>query len=201
MKIVEPLIWRRAVEAACCLAVVLSIAASVSAAPEHPLLTLMQSEMQLSMEKLAGPDGAEPYFIQYAITDQKDVRISATLGSVTHDSVDHSRLLDVDVRCGDYTLDNTHQIRGEGWWSGFEGWGGWIRLPLNDDPVATRHALWLATDDEFKGAVKRLAQVKANVKVKVEEEDPSDDFSREELSVHVGPWLEQPFDRDRKSVV
>ena len=39
------------------------------------------------------------------------------------------------------------------------------------------------TDDAFKAAVKRLAQVKANVKVKVEEEDLSDDFSREEPSV------------------
>ena len=167
-----------------------------SAGPEHPLLDIMQSELDLSMEKLVGAGGAKAYFLQYAVTDQKDTHISATLGSVTWDREDHSRLLDVDARCGDYSLDNTHQIRDAGW-SSYDRWGGWNRLPLNDDPVATRHGLWLATDDAFKAAVKRLAQVKANVKVKVDEEDPSDDFSREEPSVHVGPWLEQGANRQK----
>ena len=61
--------------------------------------------------------------------------------------------------------------------------------------MATRQVIWLATDERFKAAVKRLAEVKANVKVKVEEEDLSDDFSQEQPSVHVGPWVEQTFDR------
>jgi predicted Zn-dependent protease len=54
----------------------------------------------------------------------------------------------------------------------------------------------LETDAQFKSAVRRLAQVQANVKVKVEEEDLSDDFSREEPSQHVGPWIEQMFDAE-----
>ena len=164
------------------------------AADEHPLLGIVQSELELSMEKLVAADGTRPYFLQSTVTDDQDVNISATLGSVTGDWVIHSRLLDVDVRCGDYPLDNTHQIRGS-YFGGYDWGGGWNQLPLNEDPVATRQVIWLATDERYKAAVKRLAEVKANVKVKVEEEDLSDDFSQEQPSVHVGPWVEQTFDR------
>ncbi len=166
------------------------------AADEHPLLGVMNSELKLSLEQLVGPDGTKPYFLQYWVTDEDEVTVAATLGSVTQNTVNHSRTLDVDVRCGDYALDSTRQIRGQGPFGGMDygGWGG-TSLPLNDDPLATRHAIWLATDTKFKSAVKRLAQVKANLKVKVEEEDPSDDFSHEEASVHIGPWVTQGYDR------
>jgi predicted Zn-dependent protease len=167
------------------------------AATEHPLLGIMQSELDLSVEKLVSPDGTKPYFLQYMVTDLQNVRISATLGSLTANTLDHSRMLDVDVRCGDYTLDNTHQIRGESFWGGYDRWGGSAKLPLNSDPVGTRHAIWLETDRQFRKATKRLAQVKANVKVKVEEEDQSDDFSREQPSVDVDPWAEFTVDREQ----
>ena len=166
----------------------------VQAADEHPLLAVMQSELDLSMDKLEGPDGTKPYFLQYAVTDERSFYAAATLGAVVYDQTDHSRVLDVDIRCGDYTLDNTHQIRGGGF-GGFGGWGGYAILPLNDDPLATRQLIWLTTDEEFKNAVKQLAQVKANVKVMVEEEDKSDDFSREEPNVKIDAWVDQPYDR------
>ncbi len=177
------------------LVTVLLVHGSTLAADEHPLLGIMQSELDLSMQKLVGPDGTKPYFLQYEVTDEAEVSVSATLGSITADTVSQSRQLDVDVRCGDYALDSTRQIRGGGGFRGdFGGWGA-TNLPLNGDPLATRHALWLATDEKFKSAVKRLAQVKANLKVKVEEEDKSDDFSREKPSVHIGDWLTQKYDR------
>ncbi|HNQ21777.1 MAG TPA: metallopeptidase TldD-related protein [Phycisphaerae bacterium] len=165
------------------------------AGTEHPLLAIMQSELELSMQKLEGPDGSKPYFIQYAVTDDTDAYVAAALGSIFYDVENHGRVLDVDVRCGDYTLDNTHQIRGGGYGGDYGSGGGTAALPLNDDPVGTRQAIWLRTDEAFKSAVKRLAQVKANVKVKVEEEDPSPDFSQEAPAVHVGPWVTQAYDR------
>jgi TldD protein len=174
----------------------LALPAAALAAAEHPLLAIMQDELQQSMAQLVAPDGTRPYFLQYAVTDEHGVNVSASLGAVTYEDVGHLRVLDVDVRCGNYTLDNTHQIRGRGY-GGFDMFGGgWTMLPLDDDPLATRHAIWLKTDEQFKAAVKRLAQVRANVKVKVEEEDLSDDFSQEEPSIHVGPWVTQTFDRD-----
>lgn len=172
-----------------------AFAGVASADDEHPLLGIMEGELTLSMNQLVGPDGVKPYFIQYNVTDAQSLNISATLGAVIYDQTNHTRMLDVGVRCGDYGLDNTHQIRDVGYFGGFDRWSGSTNLPLNDDPVATRHAIWLATDATFKAAIKRLAQVKANVKVKVEEEDQSDDFSREKPSQHIGPRVEQSVDR------
>jgi len=181
------------------LAVILVLAAAwhgaAAAADEHPLLAILESELRLSMSKLAGPDGSQPYFLQYVVTDQEQVRVEATLGALTEDYASHARVLDVDIRCGDYKLDSTRQIRGGG---GLDfSRGGGTSLPIEDDPLAALHAIWLTTDGKFKAAVKRLAQVKANLKVKVEEEDPSEDFTHEEPSTHVGPWIVQPVDRAR----
>jgi len=166
-------------------------------AEAHPLLAVMQSELEFSLEKLIAPDGTRPYFLQYAVTDERQVYLAASLGALTAERLHHGRHLDVDVRCGDYTLDNTHQIRG-GYWGGDDYWDTFgSSLPLDDDPLVTRHAIWLRTDEAFKAARKRLAQVRANLKVKVAEEDPSDDFSREEPVVHIGPWVSQPHDHAR----
>ncbi len=177
------------------LAAVLALLAAgrAGAADEHPLLPILRSELRLSMDQLVGPDGTRPYYLQYAVTDRDQVSIEATLGALTEDLANHGRALDVDVRCGDYALDSTRQIRGGG---GFDlGRGGGASLPIDDAPLATRHAIWLTTDTRFKAAVKRLAQVKANLKVKVEEEDPSDDFSRESPSTCIEPWIRQSVDR------
>ncbi|MEK6675598.1 MAG: TldD/PmbA family protein [Planctomycetota bacterium] len=165
------------------------------AAEEHPLLAVLQDELTISMEKLVAPDGSKPYFLQYVVTDEVEVGISATLGGLTRDDEQTSRLLDVDLRVGDYKLDNTRQIRDPGAYLSEATVWGTENLPLNGDPLTTRQAVWLRTDRAFKAAVKRLAQVKTNLKVKVEEEDPSDDFSKEKPSVQIQPWLTQPLDR------
>ena len=165
---------------------------SAQSSDKHPLMESLEAELKLSMDKLVSPEGTRPYFIQYSAIDWTQVQASATLGALTSNTEHHSRSLDVSVRCGDYKIDSTRQIRDSGDWRGY---GGSTSLPLDGEPVATRQAIWLQTDESFKAAVKRLAQVKANLKVKVEEEDPSDDFSREEPARFTGPWLEQPCNR------
>ncbi len=160
---------------------------------EHPLLPVMADELKLSMEKLVSPDGTKPYFIQYSVTDTTNTYIAATLGAVYYDNDTRQRVLDVDVRCGDYSLDNTRQIRGA-MGSSYDAGGGVARLPITDDLLAVRQAIWLKTDERFKAAAKRLAQVQANLKVKVEEEDPSDDFAREAPSRDIAPWAAHDVD-------
>ncbi len=170
-------------------------APAVPAGEEHRLLAIMESELKLSMEKLEAPDGTKPYFLQYNVTDEKSVTIGATLGALTFDDASHNRYLDIDLRCGDYTLDSTHQIRDQGFGGRMGMFRGRTSLPLEGDALATRHALWLKTDEQFKQASKRLAQVQANVKVKVEEEDQSDDFTREDPEVYIGKFIEQKIDQ------
>ena len=94
----------------------LTCSALVRADPnaEHPLLPLLQDELKLSMEKLVSPEGTKPYFLQYTVTDEHSLSLSATLGAVVQHRDERHRMLDVDVRCGDYKLDSTRQIRGPG---------------------------------------------------------------------------------------
>lgn len=177
---------------------VLIFVRNVWAGEQQPILAIMEDELKLSMERLVSPDGTRPYFIQYAVTDESSWEISATLGSLESNEARHTRLADVDVRCGDYTRDSTHQIRGgDEFFDPSAYWKGTVTLPLNGDPLTTRYVLWFETDNRFKSAVKRLGQVKANVKVKVEEEDPSDDFSHEKHETHDGSWLGPNVDVDR----
>ena len=151
-------------------------------ATEHPILQVLADELHYSFEHLVSADGVKPYYLSYTVTESQAITVTATLGAITSDTDSHRRTLDVDVRVGDYHLDNTHNIRGGG---GGSAAPGSASLSLEDDPEAIRHTLWLTTDSAFKSAIRRYARVLTNVKVKVEEEDKSDDFSREGPSAHL----------------
>jgi predicted Zn-dependent protease len=155
-------------------------------APPAPLMQYLGDELTYSMEHLVTEDGTRPYYLGYTIYDEQTGVISATLGAITQDRLNHARNLNIDLRVGDYQIDNTHQIRG-GAPAQASGSGN-IDLALTDDPISIRHALWYHTDDVFKQAAKRLTQIKTDLKVKVEEEDRSDDFTREEAhTFHEAP--------------
>jgi TldD protein len=160
------------------------------------LLDLLGEELAYSMDKLVMPDGTRPYYLAYSVADQQNLSMSATLGALARDDTSRTRLLDIDVRVGDYDLDSTHQIRGD---SGFDLSrylsAGPTVLSLEDDPDAIRHALWLATDTKFKAAVKKYQQVLTNLKTQVEEEDKSGDFTREQANVHSAPEASLTLDR------
>lgn len=61
-----------------------------------------------------------------------------------------------------------------------------VQVSIEDDPDSIKSALWLVTDKKYKAAVESLIKVKANQKVSVEEEDKSDDFSKEKAEKYVG---------------
>jgi predicted Zn-dependent protease len=166
-----------------------------SSAPEHLLIKALSEELDYSMKNLATPDGMKPYFISYNITDEKDLYIGAELGAITSDNYSHDRILDVDVRVGDYQLDSTHKIRGGGMGFGRFMIMGSSGVSLEDDPMAIKQTVWLATDQEFKNAVETYQQVLTNLKTKVEEEDQSADFSQEEAHVHYEPEVKTAIDR------
>ncbi|MFQ5413374.1 MAG: metallopeptidase TldD-related protein, partial [Phycisphaerae bacterium] len=147
----------------------------------HRLMGVLADELTYSMDHLVAQDGVRPYYMSYTVYDEHTITIGATLGAIQMDTESRARNLNIDVRVGDYRLDNTHQLRGGG--RSRAGGGGSIALAIDDNVDSIRHALWYGTDRMFKAAVKRLAHIKTNLKVKVEEEDKSDDFSRESASV------------------
>jgi TldD protein len=152
-------------------------------APVPGLIELMADELAYSMEHLGSDDGTRPYYLAYTITDIDTDSIVGQLGAIYQDDTNRRRVLDVDLRIGGHALDNTHQIRGRagGFDQGRGGGGG--AVSLEDDPQAIRHALWWATDAQFKDAVERYQQVLTNMKTMVEEETQAGDFSREEPSI------------------
>lgn len=164
-------------------------------AEPHLIIKALADELDYSMNNLAMPDGMKPYFISYAITDNKSLSIRAELGTINYDDTDHSRILDADVRVGNYELDNTHKIRGGGMdFMRFMIMGGG-GVSLEDDALAIRQSVWQLTDDEFKTAVEKYQQVQTNLKTKVEEEDQSADFSKQEPSTYFEPEVKTSLDR------
>ena len=160
----------------------------------QPLMTYLEDELTYTMANLAADDGTRPYFLSYAVYEEHTATLSATLGAITQDQRNDERNLNIDLRVGDYAVDNTHQLRGGAPAHAFG--SGNISLALDDDAESIRHALWYHTDEVFKSAAKRLTQVRTDLKVKVEEEDQSDDFSREERHVDYEPPAQRVFDHD-----
>ena len=153
------------------------------AAGQSIVLDAMKAELDRSME-LLGEEETPPYFLSYEISESRSASASASFGALTGSDERHERLLDIDLRVGDYSLDNTRPIRDTFFSSAFLGSGS-TQVPLDDDPAAIRGILWAETDKEYKRALEQLTQVKTNVQVKVEAEDQSDDFSREAPSTGV----------------
>ncbi|UCD75639.1 MAG: hypothetical protein JSV91_01735 [Phycisphaerales bacterium] len=152
-------------------------AAAPDDSPDN-LIELMAEELDFSMANLVTEDGTGPYYLAYTITDMVSEGISARLGALYADDTSCQRLLDVDVRVGDYALDSTHKLRGQR--SAFgRGGGGATAVSIEDSADAIKHALWQVTDRRFKAAVQQYQQVVTNIKTMVEEEAQADDFSRE----------------------
>jgi hypothetical protein len=146
-------------------------------APASTVLDAMKAELSRSQEKLKSQP-VPPYFMSYEITEGHNVYVSGSFGKVTSSEEGRRRTLDTQVRVGDYTLDNTHEIRGD--FNGMMFNGGPAAIPLDNDADAIRAVLWYQTDQHYKRALEQLTKVKTNVQVKVAQEDASPDFSREE---------------------
>ncbi|MFC5860876.1 metallopeptidase TldD-related protein [Acidicapsa dinghuensis] len=153
-------------------------------APLPPLLDVMTSELNRAMGSLGKqPDKTgkqiAPYFISYSVADASSMTIRAQYGALVDSSDEHSRVLDVQVRVGDPTLDNTHGThRGSA--------VNTLQLPLADDRHALASSLWLATNAGYGTALDNYLRVKTEAEVRAKEEDNSGDFSKESPQVHIG---------------
>jgi len=124
------------------------------------------------------------YFLSYEIIDTHTINVSAAFGALQHDTESHRRVAEVNLRVGDYALDNTHQVGGR---TSSAPRTGSITLPLDDDPMAMRVALWAETDKSYKRATTQLAAVKTGNEVKIQQEDKSNDFSHEKPEQAIEP--------------
>lgn len=154
--------------------------------PKSPLLEAIEAEMQRSVQGLKEKADPSPYFVSYLVVEKEKIRLAASEGALHERTKDRSRWLDVEVRIGDYQLDNTRPIRGDRFASP-RPFGRSVRLPIENDGGAIRSVLWRETDRRYKEAVESFIQVKTNTAVRVKEEDASADFSRESPERFFGP--------------
>jgi len=155
-------------------------AALCADAPPAPSIVLSTAKDELSrclnqLKKQQVP----PYFLSYEIVDSTSVNVNGSFGTLMNSGQNHRRQLLIDLRVGDYQLDNTREVRGNGMFPNMGDRFSNISVPVEDDPEALRSILWYETDRKYKRAVEQLTTVRTNAQVKVEQEDKSNDFSKE----------------------
>ena len=98
------------------LAVLLCLAAGQTSRPVYgaasPALAILQSELQRNFQVLK-KEQTPAYFMSYTMYDTRSSSIVASFGALQRSDEDRSRFATVEVRVGDYHLDNTHPIRGD----------------------------------------------------------------------------------------
>lgn len=157
--------------------------APIQGAADTPAFSILQSELQRNFQVLSKQD-TPAYFMSYTLHDTRTASLSAAIGVLQRSVESRSRFATVEVRVGDYLLDNTHPIRGDSRAAGPR--LAQVSLPLTNEEKPIRLALWRATDRTFKQASEALTRVKTNVAAKIKEEDPAPDFSREDVQTYAG---------------
>jgi predicted Zn-dependent protease len=156
-----------------------------------PVLKAMLAELKRSEDKLQLGDLQRPYYIDYQVTDLQDYVSDASLGALRTDSSNVGRLVRVVVRIGDYKHDSYYG----------EGMGSLEIMPIENNELALRRQLWLATDKAYKAALSGFTQKEAALK-NVESESDLPDFSKEEpvQSVHDVAKLDVDLDQWKQIV-
>lgn len=132
-----------------------------------PLLKAMREELDRSKSQLKMENIAPPYYIEYRICDVEEWNAEAAFGALREDQKVHGRSARVVVRVGDYKQDSYYG----------PGMGTVEFAPLDNDSVAIRRQLWLATDAAYKAANEALASKKALLS-QYTADQPFDDFAK-----------------------
>lgn len=122
---------------------------------------------------MPGGPANHPYFISYTIEIYKTYKVAATFGKLVDEGSSNFSRGEVDLRIGDYSLDNTP----EGRWRHRSG-GYQSNIPAEADYWGLRKSLWWQSDMSFKRAIEQYSRKKMLMKTKKRQE-PLDDMSRE----------------------
>ena len=148
---------------------------------QSAIIGILKSELSRNVDVLKRQP-VPAYYAAYALHDSRSTQILASFGAIDRSDENRQRFATVEVRVGDYQLDNTHPIRGDARANSPRLMQ--VSLPLTDDEKPIRLALWRATDRGYKQASEALTRVRTNVAAKVQDENPAPDFSREEKQDH-----------------
>jgi len=163
--------------------------ARASGATAATLIGAMQQELDRSSAALSKAD-PPAYFLGYTVTDSQRAEVQGSNGALLSSQEQRSRWLEVQVRVGNYDLDNTRKVGDR---QGFRPATPGSPVPVDDDPAVMRRAMWLDTDRQYRAATEALIRIKTGKEVKVQTaEGQAPDFSREkpQSSVAAPAWFQ-----------
>ena len=169
---------------------------AADSASSDPILKAMQAELDREKAQLLLPGMQKPYFIEYRIDDFSTYEVLANYGALVREEAGHQRIVRVTVRVGDYTTDSSTN-RGE---------GSAQYVAAEENPEAIRYALWTATDDAYKNALRGYTAKLAALK-RFETPPEGKDFAPladpSKPVIHIAPLVSLSIDRDdwRKRIV
>ena len=161
-----------------------AMVAARAAAKGDGLLEALLTELDRSKAQLKMDQVQAPYYVEYRVNEVEDFGAEAAFGALRENQHIHVRVLRVVVRVGNYNQDS-YFGRGQGESS---------ILPLDDDPIALRHQIWLATDEAYKAAGQALAEKQAAMKQFSADPNPVDDFAKAPQMIAVEPTASLKID-------
>jgi hypothetical protein len=153
-------------------------------AETDPVLRALQAELSRSKAKLKMDNVDAPFYIEYRVFDAQQFDASAAFGALRDQNRTRLRLIRAVVRLGDYKVDSFFNA----------GQGVSDILPLDNDELAIRHVVWLATDQAYKRASEAFSNKKAMLK-QLNVDQPVDDFAKAEPVVSIGTLVKLEVDQ------
>ncbi len=151
---------------------------------DDPMLAAMQAELAREQASLLLPGMQRPYYMEYRLDDITRYEAVANYGALTREEDVHQSVIRVTVRVGSYDHDNS-SAKGEGT----------AQLgPDENNPEALRYALWLATDEAYKTALRAYASKQAALK-QFEQERREADFAHAKPVTRIEPLRHIELDR------
>ena len=158
---------------------------ATAAENDDPMLKAMQAELEREKSQLVLQDMQRPFFIEYRMDDIGTYEAVANYGALIREESGHQRIIRVTVRVGNYSLDSSTG-RGEGT----------VQLaPSDNDPDALRYALWSATDEAYKNALRAYSAKEAALK-RFQSPRAEQDFAPAKPVTHIAPLVTLDIDRN-----
>jgi predicted Zn-dependent protease len=158
-----------------------------------PILDTMVAENQRWMQQLRKAAPAPAYYLAYAIHHQRVVTMEAEGGALVNSDDQVDRYMDVEVRVGSPSLDNSRTLSENPGLN--EALSRQVHAPFGTDKLAIASALWLETDRRYREAAQQLFYVKQDRKL-ASEDKGAPDFVHEPKEVFIQKEATLEFDED-----
>lgn len=174
--------------------VFLSVKVSAQAIADSVILSAMKHELARNMQSLVKEGYDKPFFISYTIADIKTAYASGSLGALTGSGENQYKDWNARVMVGDYALNDENFVSNESQSSVSRITH---QMPVDDDYMGIRLALWSVTDNIYNSAATQYKQKKTLIKEeKVKEELLGiSDFSKAEVVRRLQPLAQVDLDK------